>query len=267
MRPLAAVLALALVPAFAQIPASAVSGVHWRSIGPASTGGRIADFAVAQVKGEPEVMYVGTASGGVFKSANAGVSWTPVFDHAGGMLSIGAVAVAPSNPSLVWVGTGEVDNRQSSSWGNGIFKSLDGGATWHNMGLAETRHIGKILVDPANPNIVYVAALGHLWGSNPERGVYKTTDGGQTWKKVLYKDDNTGATDLAMSPADPNLIFAALYQRQRKGWGFNGGGAGSGIYRSSDAGATWTELTQGLPTGDKGRIGLAVSASDRKSVV
>src|SRR6185312_13393764 len=183
MRLLACVL-LAAATAAAQVPSSAVQGLNWRAIGPASTGGRIADFAVAHPPGQPETMYVGTASGGVFKSSNQGVSWAPVFDHSGGMMSIGAVAVAPSNPSIVWVGTGEVDNRQSSSWGNGIYKSLDGGATWHSMGLENTRHIAKILIDPTNPDVVYVAALGHLWGPNPDRGVYKTTDGGRTWKKV-----------------------------------------------------------------------------------
>ncbi|MGH9482928.1 MAG: WD40/YVTN/BNR-like repeat-containing protein, partial [Terriglobales bacterium] len=166
--------------------------------------------------------------------------------------------VAPSNPSIVWVGTGEVDNRQSSSWGDGVYKSLDGGATWRKMGLPESRHIGKIVIDPRDPNTVYVAALGHLWGSNPERGVYKTSDGGASWKRVLSVDDNTGATDLAMSARDPNLLFAAMYQRQRKGWGFNGGGPGSGLYRSSDGGATWTRLAQGLPAGELGRIGVAI---------
>lgn len=265
MRLLACVL-LAAATAAAQVPSSAVQGLNWRAIGPASTGGRIADFAVAHPPGQPETMYVGTASGGVFKSSNQGVSWVPVFDHSGGMMSIGAVAVAPSNPSIVWVGTGEVDNRQSSSWGNGIYKSLDGGATWQSMGLENTRHIAKILIDPTNPDVVYVAALGHLWGPNPDRGVYKTTDGGRTWKKVLYHDDNTGATDLAMSPANPQLLYAALYQRQRKGWGFNGGGPGSGIYRSSDGGASWTELTRGLPSGDKGRIGLAVNSANPSEV-
>ncbi|MGH9474716.1 MAG: VPS10 domain-containing protein [Terriglobales bacterium] len=249
-----------------QVPAPALDGLTWRSIGPATTGGRIADLAAAEVPGEPETMYVGTASGGVFKSSNAGVSWTPVFDHSGGMMSIGAVAVAPSNPSIVWVGTGEVDNRQSSSWGNGIYKSLDGGATWQFMGLEQTRAIAKILIDPHNADVVYVAALGHLWGSNPERGVFKTMDGGKSWTKVLYVDDNTGATDLAMSPQDPNLLFAAMYQRQRKGWGFNGGGPGSAIYRSSDGGASWTKLSVGLPQGVKGRIGLTIFPTDPRIV-
>jgi len=270
-----AVMVLALTGAgFAQTPAARdtivdpaiLGGLQWRSIGPAATGGRIADFAIAKVPGQPATIYVATTTGGVFKSANEGVSWTPVFDNAGGMMSIGAVAVAPSNPSVVWVGTGEADNRQSSSWGDGVYKSTNGGFTWEKMGLAETRHIGKIIVHPTDPNTVWIAAVGHLWGSNPERGVFKTTDGGKSWKKVLYKDDHTGAIDLAMDPKDPEVIFAALYQRQRKGWGFNGGGPGGGIYRTTDGGANWTELRNGLPGGDKGRIGLSIFPGDNRMV-
>lgn len=251
-------LAMSVVLSAQTVSPALLDGLGWRGIGPAATGGRIADIAVARTAGEPLTVYVATATGGLFKSVNEGVSWTPVFDRAGGMLSIGAVAVAPSNPSVVWVGTGEPDNRQSSSWGDGVYKSLDGGATWKKMGLEETRHIGKIVVDPRDPNTVYVAAVGHLWGSNAERGVFKTTDGGATWSKVLYRDENTGAIDLALDPAHPDVVFAALYQRQRKGWGFNGGGAGSGVYRSTDGGAHWSELTHGLPEGDKGRIGLSI---------
>ena len=243
-----------------------LGGLQWRGIGPAATGGRISDLAFGKVPGQPTQIYVATASGGVFKSVNEGVSFTPVFDHAGGMMSIGALAVAPSNPSIVWVGTGEADNRQSSSWGDGIYKSVNGGLSWNKMGLEETRHIGKIVVHPTDPNTVWVAAVGHLWGSNPERGVYKTTDGGATWNRILYKDDNTGAIDLVMDPRDPNILFAALYQRQRKGWGFNGGGPGSGIYRTTNGGATWTELVDGLPRGDKGRIGLTMFAGDHRMV-
>ncbi|HUI55384.1 MAG TPA: hypothetical protein VLY04_10455 [Bryobacteraceae bacterium] len=277
MRPitlLATILAALAGAGFAQIPAARdtlvdpaiFGGLQWRGIGPAATGGRIADFAIAKVPGEPATIYVATTTGGVFKSANEGVSWTPVFDHAGGMMSIGAVAVAPSNPSVVWVGTGEADNRQSSSWGDGVYKSTDGGFTWEKMGLEETRHIGKIIVHPTDPNTVWIAAVGHLWGSNAERGVYKTTNGGKSWKKVLYKDDNTGAIDLAMDPKDPEVVFAALYQRQRKGWGFNGGGPGGGIYRTTDGGVTWTQLRNGLPSGDKGRIGLCIFPGDNRVV-
>ena len=242
-------MAMALALTAQTVSSAMLGGLQWRSIGPAATGGRIADIAVARVPGEPVTIYAASTTGGVFKSLNEGVSWTPVFDHAGGMMSIGAVAVAPSNPSVVWVGTGEADNRQSSSWGDGVYRSLDGGATWKKMGLEDTHHIGKIVIHPSDPNTVYVAAVGHLWGSNAERGVYKTTDGGATWSKVLYKDENTGAIDLAMDPTNPNVIFAAMYQRQRKGWGYNGGGPGSGIYRTSDGGAHWTELRNGLPRG------------------
>jgi photosystem II stability/assembly factor-like uncharacterized protein len=248
------------------VPPEMLGGLEWRGIGPAATGGRIADLAVGKAPGQPATIYIATTTGGVFKSANDGVSFAPIFDHAGGMMSIGAVAFAPSDPSVVWVGTGEADNRQSSSWGDGVYKSVNGGGTWRKMGLEDTHHIGKIIVDPADPNIVWVAAVGHLWGSNSERGVYKTADGGATWKKVLYKDENTGAIDLAMDPRDHNIVLAAMYQRQRKGWGFNGGGPGSGIERTTDGGATWTELREGLPRGDKGRIGITTFAGDGRTV-
>jgi photosystem II stability/assembly factor-like uncharacterized protein len=244
----------------------ATLNLEWRSIGPAATGGRIADLAVVKSPGQADIIYVATTTGGVFKSVNAGISFAPIFDHAGAMMSTGAVAVAPSNPTIVWVGTGEADNRQSSSWGDGVYKSLDGGATWGKTGLADTRHIGKIVIHPSDPNTVYVAAVGHLWGSNAERGVFKTTDGGGTWKKILYKDENTGAIDLVMDSRNPEVLYAAMYQRQRKGWGYNGGGPGSGIFRTMDGGASWTELKNGLPGGDKGRIGLATFAGDNRVV-
>jgi photosystem II stability/assembly factor-like uncharacterized protein len=180
-----------------------IAPLKWRSIGPVNTGGRVDDFAVARVPGAPDAIYVGTASGGVFKSTNGGTSWAPVFDNVDAMMSIGDIAVAPSNPNIVWVGTGEANNRQSSSWGDGVYKSIDAGRTWKPMGLKESRHIGRIIIDPANPDIVFVAAVGHLWGPNPERGIYKTTDGGQTWTKVLYVDENTGANDIVMDPGNP----------------------------------------------------------------
>jgi photosystem II stability/assembly factor-like uncharacterized protein len=243
-----------------------LGGLTFRSIGPANTGGRVDDFAVARIPGAPDVIYVGTASGGIFRSANQGTSWTPVFDQVQAMMSIGDLAVAPSNPNIVWAGTGEANNRQSSSWGDGVYKSLDAGRTWTLVGLKESRHIGRIIVHPTDANIVYVAALGHLWGSNPERGIFKTTDGGQTWKKVLYVDANTGGNDIVMDPNDPETLFASMYQRQRKAWGYNGGGPGGGIYRSHDGGTTWTKLTSGLPTGDKGRIGLDVFQRDGRVV-
>ena len=250
----------------ARLQPAGLSALKWRSIGPANTGGRVDDLAVARVPGAPDAIYVGTASGGIFKSVNQGTSWTPVFDDVDAMMSIGDVTAAPSNPSVVWVGTGESNNRQSSSWGDGVYKSMDGGRTWKNMGLKETRHINRIVIHPSNPDVVYVAAQGHLWGSNAERGVFKTTDGGATWKKVLFVDDNTGANDIVIDPRDPETLIASTYQRQRKAWGYNGGGPGSNIYRTNDGGANWTKLTNGLPTVEKGRIGLDIWAADGRVV-
>ena len=250
-------------PGEAQSP---LSSIKWRAIGPVNTSGRIDDIAVARVRGEADAIYVATASGGLWKSANNGVSWSPVFDGVDAMMSIGAVAVAPSSQLTVWVGTGEANTRQSSSWGDGAYKSSDGGKTWSNMGLRDTRSIARVVIDPTDPNIVYVAAQGHLWGPNTERGVFKTADGGKNWKKVLFVDENTGATDLVIDPDNPQVLYAAMYQRQRRTWGFNGGGPGSNIYKSTDAGATWTKLAKGLPAGEKGRIGLSLYASDPKIV-
>src|SRR3954466_9068835 len=247
-------------------PALRVGNLHWRSRRPANTGGRIGDFAVARVPGQPDAIYVASASGGVFKSTNQGTSWTPVFDRVDAMMSIGDVAVAAANPDVVWAGTGEANNRQSSSWGDGVYKSIDAGQTWTRSGLGDTRHIARIVIDPRNPDLVYVAAAGHLWGSNSERGVFKTSDGGRTWAKVLYVDDNTGATDLVMDPRDPQTLYAAMYQRQRKAWGFNGGGPGSGIFRSRDGGRPWARLSEGVPQGDKGRIGLDIFQADPRVI-
>ena len=191
----------------AQINPATLSGLEWRSIGPRRHGRPHRRSGGGEDAGKADILYVATTTGGVFKSVNAGISFAPIFDHAGGMMSTGAIAVAPSNPDDCWVGTGEADNRQSSSWGDGVYKSIDAGATWQKMGLADTRHIGKIVIHPNDPNTVYVAATGHLWGSNPERGVFKTIDGGKTWKKVLYKDENTGAIDLVMDPKNPDVLY------------------------------------------------------------
>ena len=238
---------------------AAISHLEYREIGPALMGGRIADLAVVESK--PQVFYIATGTGGVWKTENHGTSWTPLFDDQP-TSSIGDVTLDQSNPNLVWVGTGEPQNRQSSGWGNGVYKSTDAGNTWRHMGLDATKHIGRILIHPRNPDIVYVAAVGDLWGPNEERGVYRTHDGGETWDNVLHIDQHTGAIDLAMDPGDPNTIFAAMYQRQRTGWGFNGGGPGSGLYRTFDGGDSWTELTEGLPDGDKGRIGVDIFRQD-----
>jgi photosystem II stability/assembly factor-like uncharacterized protein len=229
--------------------------LYFRSIGPATPSGRVDDFAV--LESDPTTFYVAMATAGVYKTTNAGTTFTSVFDNEGSG-SVGAVAIAPTDANLVWVGTGEGNNRQSSSWGDGIYKSTDGGRSWKNMGLRNSRQIAKIIVDPVDFSVVYVAALGDLWGSGGERGVYKTTDGGLTWNRVLHVDDDTGATELVMDPANNKTIYTATYQRQRKQWGMNGGGPGSNIWKSTDAGATWTKLESGIPAGPKGRIGLDV---------
>ena len=232
-----------------------VSFLEWREVGPAVVGGRVSDLAVDET--DTRIIYVATATSGVWKSTNHGTTWEPIFTDQS-TASIGDVTLAPSNPNVVWVGTGEPQNRQSSSWGDGVFKSIDGGTTWARKGLQETRHISRIQVHPRNPDVVYVAAVGNLWAEGRERGVYKTTDGGDTWDLVLYLDTNTGAIDLAMDPSDPNTLFAAMYSRRRTAWGFNGGGPGSGIYRTVDGGANWTRLEEGLPDGELGRIGLDI---------
>lgn len=239
--------------------AAVANGLEWRQIGPTIMGGRISDLAV--VESDPSVFYVGTATGGIWKTENSGVTFEPIFDHEV-TASIGDVTVAPSNANVIWVGTGEPQNRQSSPWGNGVYRSTDAGRTWTHLGLENTHHISRIQVHPRDPDVAYVAAMGHLWGDNAERGVYRTTDGGRSWEQVLYIGANTGAIDLVMDPNDPQTLFAAMYQRQRKAWGFNGGGPGSGIHRTTDGGASWSELTTGLPPGDKGRIGLDIYRRD-----
>lgn len=235
-----------------------MGGFAWRHIGPASFGGRIDDVEAAA--DNPAKVFVATASGGIFKTVNNGVTWKPVFDEEGGSLSIGDVAIAPSDSNMVWAGAGEPNNRQSSSWGDGVYRSLDGGEVWQHMGLKDTHHIGRIAIDPRNPDIVYVAALGHLWGPNEERGLYKTTDGGKTWRKVLSINPDTGVADVAID-ADGRTLFAAAYQRRRRAWGFVGGGPHGALYRSLDAGATWEKLGGGLPDGNVGRIGVDISKS------
>jgi len=241
----------------------------WRPIGPAVTSGRVVDLAVADGTNEKgqlgTLLYAAAASGGVWKSVNAGTTWEPVFDKQS-TASIGDIALAPSNSDIVWVGTGEANNQRSSSWGDGVYKSENGGKTWTNMGLKTSQHIGRIVVNPTNPNIVYVAAVGPLWTDGGERGLYKTVDGGKTWKAVLTISPHTGVTDVAMDPTNPNIMYAAAYQRQRKAYSFVGGGPESGIYKSIDAGDTWTRLTEGLPKGDIGRIGLDISRSQPRTI-
>ncbi len=249
-------------PADQPNPTDKLKNLEFREIGPATMGGRIDDFAV--VESNSNIVFVGVASGGIWKTTNNATTWEPVFDKEG-VSTIGAIAIAPSDPSVVWVGTGEANNRQSSSWGDGAYKSLDAGKTWQKMGLAATHHIGRIVIHPKNSDVVYVAALGHLWGTNGERGVYKTTDGGKTWAQVLKINNDTGVSDIAMDPESPDTLYAAAYERRRTPYGFNGGGADSAIYKTTDGGATWKKLTKGLPYengGDTGRIGLDIYRKD-----
>jgi len=227
----------------------------FRPIGPATPSGRVDDLAV--LESDPTTFYVAMATAGIYKTTNAGTTFSSVFDHEGSG-SVGAVAIAPTDANLVWAGTGEANNRQSSSWGDGVYKSADGGRTWKNMGLRDSKQVARIIVDPVDFNVVYVAALGSLWGAGGERGVYKTGDGGLTWTRALHVDDDTGATDLVIDPLNNKTLYAATYQRRRQQWGMNGGGAGSGIWKSTDAGQTWARIEAGLPSGAKGRIGLAI---------
>lgn len=230
-----------------------------RAIGPAVTGGRIHD--VEALPDDPSTILVGAASGGLWKTTNRGISWRNVFAEMP-VSTFGDIAIAPSNSDVIYAGTGEQQNRQSSSYGNGVYRSDDGGESWRHLGLEGTRHTGRIVVHPSNPDIVYVGALGNLWAGSEDRGVYRSTNGGRSWEKVLYIDEFTGVVDMVMDPSNPDVVYAATYQRLRRTWGFNGGGPGSGIWKSTDGGRNWTELENGLPAGDKGRIGIALSASN-----
>jgi photosystem II stability/assembly factor-like uncharacterized protein len=249
----------ALAGQAAPITSADLTAFQPREIGPAVTGGRVHD--VTADPNNPSVIYVASASGGLWKSTTRGQTWANLTDDLP-VSTFGDVALAPSDPRIVYAGTGEQNNRQSTSWGAGVYRSDDGGTTWRHLGLDATRHIGKVEIHPTDPDVAFVAALGNLWADSPDRGVYRTRDGGATWDLVLSIDDQTGAVDLVMDPSNPNVLYAATYQRQRRAWGFNGGGPGSGIHKTTDAGESWTELTNGLPSGDKGRIGLALAASD-----
>jgi photosystem II stability/assembly factor-like uncharacterized protein len=233
-----------------------LAGMSARSIGPAAMSGRV--VALAGVPGNPATIYVGSASGGLWRSKDGGLTWTPLFDDEP-VASIGAVAVDPTAPDVIWVGTGEANPRNSASVGDGVYKSMDGGEHWSHLGLEKTEKIGRVLLDPRRPNVAYVCALGSSWAETGERGVYKTTDGGKTWVKVLYVDRTTGCADLAMDPDNPNKLFAAMWQHRRWPWFFESGGPGSGLYVSFDGGTSWTKKTpeDGLPEGDLGRIGVA----------
>lgn len=235
------------------------NGLRFRSIGPAFTSGRISGFAVDP--NNSSRYFVAVASGGVWRTVNSGITWTPVFDNEASY-SIGAIALDPKNPATVWVGTGENNSQRSVSYGSGLYRSDDSGRSWRNVGLKTSEHIGKILIDPKDSNIVYVASQGPLWGPGGDRGLFKTTDGGKTWKNILNISENTGVTDVEMDPNDPNTLYAAAYQRRRHMWTLINGGPESALYKSTDAGATWNKLRAGLPTVELGRIGIAVSPVD-----
>lgn len=239
--------------------------VQPRNIGPGGMSGRVTTIDV--VTKNPDIMYVGTASGGLWKSTSGGVKWTPIFNDQI-TASIGAVAIQQSNPDIIWVGTGEGNPRNSLNGGYGIFKSLDGGRSWQNMGLEKTRHIHRILIDPMNPNTIYVGAIGSPWGEHPERGVFKTIDGGKSWKKILFVNNKTGVADMLMDPTNPNKIIAALWEHKRDPWFFKSGGSGSGLYITVDGGQNWTKKTaeDGLPKGNLGRIGIA-QAKNKPNII
>jgi photosystem II stability/assembly factor-like uncharacterized protein len=239
------------------------AGLRLRNIGPAAPSGRVGEVAVPL--SDKSTWYVAVHSGGVWKTVNAGTTWTPVFD-AQPSYSIGTVAVDPKNALVVWVGTGENNSQRSVGYGDGVYKSTDGGKSWTNTGLKASNHIGKILIDPRSSDVVYASAMGPLWSGGGDRGVYKTTDGGKTWTQSLKGDEWTGAYDLAFDPRNPDVLYATTYQRARRQWGFIDGGPGSAIWKSSDAGATWTKLTKGLPTEEMGKIGLAVSPANGNTV-
>lgn len=235
------------------------SNLKLRSLGPALMSGRVGDLAVDPAN--PARYFVAVASGGVWKTENAGTTYEPVFDSQASY-SIGCVTIDPNNPHVIWVGTGENNSQRSVSWGDGVYKSLDGGKTWKNMGLKRSEHIGMIRVDPRNSNVVYVAAQGPLWGPGGDRGLYKTSDGGASWERILHISENTGVSEVHFDPRNPDVLYASAYQRRRHVWTLINGGPESGIYKSTDAGKSWRKLTQGLPKVDLGRIGLAVSPAN-----
>lgn len=250
------------------LAAEHLTGLQARTIGPAVMSGRIVDLAV--VESDPRVFYVASATGGLWKTTNNAVTFTALFTDQP-VHSIGDVAVHQVDTSLVWLGSGERANRQSTSWGNGVYRSRDGGESWEHVGLEESHHVGRIALHPTDPDVVYVAAMGHLWGPNEERGLYKSVDGGESWEKILFVDDDTGVVDVALDPSNPEIVYATSYQRRRRAWGFHGGGRGSALWKSTDGGASWTKLTNakldnGLPTGDIGRIGISIYRSDPRIV-
>lgn len=260
-----ALCALATSPLLGQLDSSSFSALVARAIGPAGMSGRVA--AIDAVVDNPNIIYVGSATGGLWKSEDGGLTWAPVFDdqHTS---SIGAVAVFQANPDIVWVGTGEGNPRNSAGVGYGVYKSIDGGTTWAHLGLQRTERIHRIVLDPVNPDVAYVAAMGPTWSDGAERGVYKTTNGGTSWERVLHVNERTGAADLVIDPANPAKLFAAMWEHRRLPWFFTSGGPGSGLYLTHDGGVTWKQITKddGLPGGELGRIGIAIARSDPNTV-
>ncbi|MEM1128834.1 MAG: hypothetical protein AAGI71_19480, partial [Bacteroidota bacterium] len=258
-------LALLLPLAFSlqaqELDLSTFEALEARAIGPAGMSGRVT--AIDAIDANPDVIYAGTASGGLWLSESGGIDWRPIFDDQD-VASIGAIAIYQKNPDVIYVGTGEGNPRNSQTNGNGMYKSLDGGRTWMHLGLDDSRNIHRVIVHPENPDVVYVGAQGPAWGETEERGVFKSTDGGQTWEKILYVNEKTGIADLVMDPQNPNKLIAAMWEFRRKPWTFTSGGEGSGLYVTHDGGATWTERTaqDGLPGGELGRMGLAIAPSN-----
>ncbi|PSR09824.1 MAG: glycosyl hydrolase, partial [Bacteroidetes bacterium] len=243
-------------PALKTLQASTFGALAFRAVGPAVTSGRIADFAVNPQR--PSTYYVASAGGGVWKTVNQGTTFTPIFDSQGSY-SIGCISLDPQNASTVWVGTGENNNQRSVSYGDGVYLSRDGGKTWENKGLKTSEHIANIIVDPTDAQTIWVAAYGPVWSDGGERGVYKSTDGGTTWTCVKAVSEYTGCSNLLMDPRNPQVLYAAFHQRQRKVFTYIGGGPESALYKSTDGGASWTKLGGGLPGGDLGRIGIDLS--------
>lgn len=255
------------VPLSAQSTEDLVRDLRWRNIGPANMAGRVTD--IEAVEGDFSRVIVGAASGGAFLSDNAGTTWEPIFEEYGSG-NIGDIAIFQPNPDIIWIGTGESCTRNSIGWGDGVYKSTDGGRTFTNMGLEDSHHISEVIIHPTNPDIVYVASQGHLWGHTGQKGIFRTTDGGETWERLgggLPDDGRTGASDLTMDPSNPDVLYAAFWERIRMPHRFLSGGPNGGIFKSTDGGDTWTELTDGLPEGDTGKIGLAVYRADPRIVM
>jgi photosystem II stability/assembly factor-like uncharacterized protein len=259
-----AALPLLTAQSVATIDPALYSGLKWRMVGPFRAG-RV--NAIAGVIGQPNTFYFGSVGGGLWKSTNIGRTWTPIFDSTN-VASIGAIGVAPSNPDVLYVGTGEADLRDSIAFGDGMYKSADAGKTWKHIGLEATRQIGRVIVHPRDPNVVFVAALGHVYGPHPDRGVYRSRDGGATWQKVLFKGDGVGAIDLAFDPSNPQIVYAAFWAVRRPPWFIYApaNGPGSGLYKSVDGGTTWNPLTNGLPAEGLGRMGIAISPANPRRI-